>query len=105
MTVSNEDEIKQLREHARKDRKLLRRVELTLAEINRTTGLSDEQADVLAAVRIRLEGKDRGSLDDLLTAAGDLSRDRDLSDVLGDEESGGRDWPDVKEESRDWPGL
>ena len=105
MTVSNEDEIKQLREQSRRDRKLLRHVEQALGEINRTTGLTDEQTDVLAAVRIRLEGKDRGSLDDLLSAAGDLSRDRDLSDVLGTEESGGRDWPEVKEESRDWPGL
>jgi hypothetical protein len=103
--VSTEKEIKELREQVREDRKLLRRVEQTLGEINRTTGLSDEHSDVLAAVRIRLEGKERGTLEDLLTAAGDPARERDLSDVLGDEDSGGRDWPEVKEESRDWPGL
>ena len=55
----SDDEMKQLREQARSDRKLIRRAEQVLAEIDRGPGLSNEQADVLAALRIRLEGKPR----------------------------------------------
>jgi hypothetical protein len=105
VTVSTE-EIKKLEEQVRQDRKLIRRAEQTLAEISRTAGLSDDHADVLAALRIRLEGKERGSLEDLLSAAGELSGKRDLSAALEvGEEKATRDWPEVKEESRDWPGL
>jgi hypothetical protein len=105
LTVTHDDDISRLQQQVREDRKLIRRAEETLAEISRTAGLSDEHADVLAALRIRLEGKERASLDDLLSAAGDLSGKRDLSSTLHEGEEGGRDWPEVKEESRDWPGL
>ena len=75
-----------------------------LAEIDRTHDLTDEQADVLAALRIRVEGKERGSLEDLLQATKDIGAKKDLGDVL----SGGgpkSDWPtEVKEEKKDWPG-
>jgi hypothetical protein len=99
------EEVRKLQEQIRQDRKLIRRAEQTLAEISRTSGLSDEHADVLAALRIRLEGKERASLEDLLSAAGELSGKRDLSHALGEgEEQAGRDWPEIKEESRDWPG-
>ena len=40
------------------DLKLLRRAERALAEIDRTAGLEDRHADVLAALRIRIEGVD-----------------------------------------------
>ena len=51
------------------DEALLRRAETTLAEIDRNQGLSDEQAEVLAAIRIRIYGAPRKSLDDVLRAA------------------------------------
>jgi hypothetical protein len=102
----SDDEIKQLREQARSDRKLIRQAEQALAEIDRGPGLSNEQADVLAALRIRLEGKPRKSLDDLLTAAGDISgKNKGLEDLVsGGEEKPTGDWPVIEEKKRDWPG-
>lgn len=64
------------------DERLLRRAEEALAEIGRTQGLNDRQADVLAALRIRLDGAPRKSLDDVLRAAGDLKGKRSLDDPL-----------------------
>ncbi len=105
--MSEQSEIDNLRKQAREDRKLLRRAEQALAEIDRGPGLSDEHADVLAALRIRLEGKERASLDDLLAAAGDIGAAKtDLGDVLaGGEEKSSADWPAIEEKKRDWPGL
>ncbi len=101
-----DDELERLKAQAREDRRLLRRLEQTLAEIDRTMGLSDEHADVLAALRIRLEGKPRKSLEDLLTAAGDISGKKDLGDVLSKETGASKtDWPVVEEKKKDWPGL
>ncbi len=57
----SDDEKKRLEQQVREDRKLIRKAEQTLAEIDRGPGLSNEQADVLAALRIRLEGKPRKS--------------------------------------------
>lgn len=102
----SEDELKKFRDQAAEDRKLMAQAAQVLAEIDRATGLRDDQADVLAALRIRVEGKERGSLEDLLSAAGDIKGKKDLGDVLatGDEPST-QDWPDVEEQKRDWPGL
>jgi hypothetical protein len=106
--MSDEQELKKLREQERADRKLIRRAADVLAEIDRGAGLSDEHADVLAALRLRVEGKPRGSLEDLLSAAGDIKGKRDLASALDkaeDSSTGGSDWPEVTEEKRDWPGL
>src|SRR5918999_3664 len=102
----SDDEKQRLQEQAREDRRLIRRAEQALAEIDRGPGLSSEQADVLAALRIRLEGKPRKSLDDLLTAAGDISgKKKSLEDlVAGGEEGPAGDWPVVEEKKKDWPG-
>ncbi len=51
---------------------LLRKAEAVLAEIDRTQGLIDRHADVLAALRIRIEGGPRKSLEELMEAAGDI---------------------------------
>lgn len=99
------DDADALRRQAAQDRKLIRRAEQVLAEIDRSTGLSDEHADVLAALRIRLEGRERRSLDDLLSAAGEISGKKDLGDVLGKPDDNDREWPVVEEKKRDWPGL
>ncbi len=77
-----------------------------LAEIDRGHGLTDEQADVLAALRIRVEGKERGSLEDLLQVTQDIGAKKDLGDVLGSGTGSKTDWPpEIKEEKKDWPGL
>jgi hypothetical protein len=101
-----EDEAAELRAQIRSDRKLIADAAQVLGEISRGAGLSDEHADVLAALRIRLEGKPRASLEDLLSAAGDLSGKKDLGDVLAPEpDEKSSDWPVIEEKKRDWPGL
>jgi hypothetical protein len=54
------------------DRDLLVRAELALTQLNNRHGLEPDQSATLTAIRLRLEGKQRASLDDLLTAGRDL---------------------------------
>ena len=98
------DDVDGLRKQISDDRKLIQKAERVLAEIDRSDGLSDEHADVLAALRLRIEGKERASLEDLLEAAGDISGKRDLKDVLSEPEEKSSEWPEIKETKRDWPG-
>jgi hypothetical protein len=99
------DDVERLRKQVADDRKLIQKAERALAEIDRSDGLSDDHADVLAALRLRIEGKPRASLEDLLEAAGDISGKRDLKDLLSEpEEKETSDWPEIKETKRDWPG-
>jgi hypothetical protein len=59
------------------DEELLARAEEALTEIKVARGLSDRQASVLAALRIRLKGSAGKSLEEMLDAAGDdLQPDR-----------------------------
>ena len=102
--MSEQDEVARLREQARADRKLIRRAAEALAEIDRADGLADEHADVLASLRIRLEGRKRASLDELLSAAGEIGGRRDLRDALTEEKESS-DWPVVDKRKKDWPGL
>jgi len=74
----SEDE---LRAQIRSDEKLLRRAEKAFTELKVAQGLSDAQASVLAALRIRLKGSPGKSLDDLLESAGDLSSSK-LDELL-----------------------
>jgi hypothetical protein len=101
----SDPELRRLRAQAKEDRKLIAEAAQVLGEIDRGPGLSAEHADVLAALRIRLEGKPRASLDDLLSAAGDISAKKDLGDVLGGDDEPKSDWPVIEEKKRDWPGL
>lgn len=108
--VTNEQElearVKELQKQVKDDRKLISKAADVLGEIDRNDGLNDEHADVLAALRIRIEGKPRKSLDDLLTAAGPISGKKDLGDVLGGgEKKADTGWPVIEEKKRDWPGL
>jgi hypothetical protein len=98
------DDVDGLRKQISDDRKLIQKAERVLAEIDRSEGLSDGHADVLAALRLRIEGKERASLEDLLEAAGDISGKRDLKDVLSEPEEKSSEWPEIKETKRDWPG-
>ena len=68
----SDEELDQLRSRVRGDEKLLRRVERALVEIKVASGLSEQHASALAAVRIRLKGDAGKSLEDVLSAAGDL---------------------------------
>jgi hypothetical protein len=100
-------QVSELRKQVSEDRKLIEEAAQVLAQIDRgATGLSDEHADVLAALRIRLEGKPRASLEDLLSATGDIKGKKDLGEVLdGGAESSDSGWPDVTEKKKEWPGL
>lgn len=66
------------------DLELLRKAERALSEIDRTEGLIDRHADVLAALRIRIEGGPRKSLEELVQATGDIEgqRARELEERL-----------------------
>lgn len=100
------EEIKALRAEMRSDRKLIQDAADILGEIDRGPGLIDRHADVLAALRIRLEGKPRAKLEDLLSAAGDIGGKQDLKDVLaGGDEPATSEWPEIEEKKRDWPAL
>jgi hypothetical protein len=63
------------------DEELLARAEQALTEIKVSKGLSDQQASVLAALRIRLKGSAGKSLEEMLAAAAD---DEPASDRLGE---------------------
>ena len=73
----------------RADLDLIRKAEAVLAEIDRTQGLIDRHADVLAALRIRLEGGPRKSLEELMSAAGDIKgkKSAELDEKLKHEEA------------------
>ncbi len=57
------------------DEELLARAEQALTEIKVNRGLSEHQASVLAALRIRLKGSDNKSLEEMLEAADDPGPD------------------------------
>jgi flagellar motility protein MotE (MotC chaperone) len=101
----SDPEVKNLRDRERKDRKLIERAAQALAEIDRAQGLTGEQADVLTSLRIRLEGKERARLEDLIATTEDISGSRDLGDLVsGGEPKPATDWPTIEEKKRDWPG-
>lgn len=99
----SDDELKALREQVRQDRKLMRKAAEVLAEIDRAQGLTDVHADVLSALRIRVEGKERASLEELLSTTGDIAGKRDLGEVLGQPGDSTSEWPTIEEKKRDWP--
>ena len=103
--MTDVEDLKKLKQQMREDRKLIQQAADSLAEIDRNHGLEDHHADVLAALRIRLEGKKRASLDELLTVTGDISGKKDLSDTLSSPQKKTSDWPEIEEQKKDWPGL
>lgn len=109
----------------RADLDLLRKAERVLSEIDRTQGLIDRHADVLAALRIRIEGGPRKSLEELMAAAGTIEGRRarelderlrqqeasssgDLSDLLASEPKRAGSLDDLlagETKPKDWPGA
>lgn len=73
------------------DDALLRRAEEALAQIDREQGLDDRHAEVLAALRIRIFGAPKKTLDDAIHAAGDLKGKRALEDLTEPEPAGSLD--------------
>jgi hypothetical protein len=104
-TMSDPEELARLRQQTHEDRKLFEKAADALAEIDRNQGLEDHHADVLAALRIRVEGKKRASLDELLTATGEISGKKGIDDALSATERKKSDWPEIVEQKKDWPGL
>jgi len=96
-----------LRQRLKDDEKLIRWAEKALTEIKVAEGLSEEHAGVLAALRIRLKGEAGKSLEDLISAAGDLGKPhldelmseekvpkkRSLDDVLQEKPKPKPEWP------------
>ena len=101
------DEVERLQQAARDDERLLRRAEKVLTQIKVAQGISEQQAAVLAALRIRLRGDPGKSLEDLLTAAGDLDKPG-LGDLLSEETKPKPSLDDVLSQKRKpkpkWPG-
>jgi hypothetical protein len=64
------------------DRELLVRAELALTQLNNRHGLEPDQSATLTAIRLRLEGKTRASLDDLLDAGHDVGGKDPLADAM-----------------------
>ena len=64
------------------DRELLTRAELALTQLNNRHGLEPDQSSTLTAIRLRLEGKSRASLDDLLDAGKDLGGKDPLAEAM-----------------------
>ena len=64
------------------DRELLERAELALTQLNNRHGLETGQSATLTAIRLRLEGKSRASLDDLLDAGKDLGGKDPLTEAM-----------------------
>jgi hypothetical protein len=78
----------EVRRQAAADFELIRKAEAVLAELDRNLGLEDRHADVLAALRIRIEGVPRKSLEELMSAAGDIRGKRgELDERLKAEEN------------------
>jgi hypothetical protein len=86
------------------DEELIRRTERALSEIDRTSGLIDEHAEVLAALRIRIYGAPRKSLEEVLKAAGDLRGKRSLEDLEAPKPAGTlEDAFKLPERKTEWP--
>ena len=64
------------------DRELLHRAGLALTQLNNRHGLEADQSATLTAIRLRLEGKSRASLDDLLVAGKDLGGKDPLTEAM-----------------------
>lgn len=88
------------------DEALLRRAEQALAEIDRTQGLADEHAEVLAALRLRIHGVPRKTLDDVLRAAGQLKGKASLENPPPPKRKGSlEDAFETGPKKPDWPGA
>jgi hypothetical protein len=70
------------------DRELLVRAELALTQLNNRHGLEPAQSATLTAIRLRLEGVERATLEDLLAAGKDVGGKDPLADALRERRRG-----------------
>lgn len=86
------------------DEDLLRKAEQVLSELDRTSGLIEEHAEVLAALRIRIYGAPKKTLDEVLKAAGDIKGRRSLEDLEAPKVAGSlEDAFKIPEKKVEWP--
>lgn len=86
------------------DEDLLRKAEQVLGELDRTSGLIEEHAEVLAALRIRIHGAPRKTLDEVLKAAGNIKGRRALEDLEAPKVAGSlEDAFKIPEKKVEWP--
>jgi hypothetical protein len=86
------------------DEQLLRKAEQVLGELDRTSGLIEEHAEVLAALRIRIYGAPRKTLDEVLKAAGDIKGKRALEELEAPKVAGSlEDAFKMPEKKVEWP--
>jgi len=85
------------------DRELLVRAELALTQINNRHGLEPAQSATLTAIRLRLEGIERATLDDLLTAGKDVGGKDPLADALREPPRTGPSFDDLVADVDDKP--
>ena len=89
------------------DEELLARAEEALTEIKVSRGLTDQQASVLAALRIRLKGSAGKSLEEMLEAAGDDLRpdrlDQELEKAEGEPKTTLDDLLSKPKPKPEWP--
>ena len=85
------------------DRELLVRAELALTQINNRHGLEPAQSATLTAIRLRLEGIERATLDDLLTAGKDVGGKDPLADAMRERPRTGPSFDDLVADVDDKP--
>ncbi|CAN5892806.1 hypothetical protein BH23ACT12_BH23ACT12_10670 [soil metagenome] len=86
------------------DEDLLKKAEQVLSELARTSGLIEEHAEVLAALRIRIYGAPKKTLDEVLKAAGDIKGRRNLEDLEAPKVAGSlEDAFKIPEKKVEWP--
>jgi hypothetical protein len=76
------------KDNSNDDEALIRRAEEALSQIDREQGLADHHAEVLAALRIRVFGAPKKTLDDAFRAAGELKGKKSLAEVEVPEREG-----------------
>jgi hypothetical protein len=77
------------------DRELLVRAELALTQLNNRHGLEPAQSATLTAIRLRLEGIERATLEDLLQAGRDVGGKDPLADALREPPRSGPSFDDL----------
>ena len=89
------------------DEELLARAEEALTEIKVRQGLTDQEASVLAALRIRLKGSAGKSLEEMLEAAGDDPQpdrlDQELAKAEGEPKTSLDDLLSKPKPKPEWP--
>jgi hypothetical protein len=85
------------------DHELLVRAELALTQLNNRHGLEPTQSATLTAIRLRLEGVERATLEDLLAAGKDVGGKDPLADALRDRPRPGPSFDDLVADVDDKP--